>query len=302
MNFLNNKKKLISELEIHAEVSKDVDLTNYNTFKIASTCEILVMPNNKESLKKVIDILKKHKKDFVVLGNGSNIILKNKKIKKVIILLNKLKKIEITNTTVYSEAGVLLSFLAQEALSKSLVGLDWAIGIPGTVGGSVYGNAGCYGEEISNRILNVEVLKDNEIITLNKNELYFSYRDSIFKKEKNMIILSVTFNLEYGDKETVMELIKERGLKRKESQPLEYPSAGSVFRNPEGNYAGAIIEQMGFKGYKVGGAQVSEKHANFIVNIDNATGEDVIKLIEEIKKKAKKEYNVELILEHIIID
>lgn len=303
MNFSNKKnKKLVSELEMFCEVKTNVDLTSYNTFKVFSICDILISPKTKESLCKSIKILEKYNKKYIILGNGSNVIFKKERIKKVIILLDKLNEIVYDQCAVTVGAGVLLSTLVKNTLEKELVGLEYFMGIPGTVGGSVYGNAGSYGKEISEQILNVEILKNNEIITLNKNDMYFSYRDSIFKKEKNMIILSVTFGLSYGDKEKALEFIKEKALARKNSQPLEYPSAGSVFRNPTGNYAGALIEEMGFKGFSIGDAKVSEKHANFIVNTGKARGKDIIKLIKIIKKKAKKQYKIDLILEHIIID
>ena len=300
MNFLN--KNIINELEKYGEVNKDVDLKKYNTFKISSICDYLVIPRNKESLKNLIKYLKTIKKEFIILGNGSNVIFKNKRTKKVVILLTNLNKISYDQNIVTAESGVKLPILVNDTLNKDLLGLEWAINIPGTVGGSVFGNAGCYGNEINERLISVEVLKDNEFKVLNKNELYFSYRDSIFKKEKNMIIISASFMLEYGSSESVKEVIKERNIKRKETQPLEYPSAGSVFRNPLGDYAGAIVEKLGFKKFSINDAEVSEKHANFIINKGNATGKDVIKLIKKIQKKAKQEYNIDLILEHIIID
>lgn len=301
-NYLNNEEKLIDELGLYAEVKTNVDLKNYNTFRISSVCGVLVIPDSKESLLKVIDTLKKHKKEYVLLGNGSNVIFKNKKTTKAIVLLSSLKEVKFNDSEVYAECGVLLSTLAKSAINKSLKGLEWSIGIPGTVGGSIYGNAGSYGEEISNRLIKVEVLKDGKFIDLNKDELYFSYRDSIFKDNRDMIIISATFKLETGNSEEMLALVKERNLKRKDSQPLEFPSAGSVFRNPENNYAGALIEQAGFKGFIVGDAKVSEKHANFIINNGNATGKDVTDLIDIIKKKIKEEYNIDLVLEHIIIE
>lgn len=302
MNFLNNEEKLIDELGLHSEVKTNVDLKNYNTFRISSICDVLIIPDSKESLLKVIDTLKKHNKEYIVLGNGSNVIFKNKRTTKAIILLSNLKEVKFNNNEVYAECGVLLSTLAKSAINKSLKGLEWSIGIPGTIGGSIYGNAGSYGEEISNRLINVEVLKDGKFINLNKDKLYFSYRDSIFKDNKDMIIVSATFKLEPGSSEEMLTLVKERNLKRKDTQPLEFPSAGSVFRNPEGNYAGALIEQAGFKGFILGGAKVSEKHANFIVNNGNATGKDITDLINIIKKKVKEENNIDLVLEHIIIE
>lgn len=293
---------LINKLEIYSKVEKIANLKNYNTFKLESFCDLLIFPNNMNSVSKIINILKENHKRYIILGNGSNIILKKKKIKKAVIILSNLNKIEFNDKIVKVEAGVMMPTLVKETINNNLTGLEWAFGIPGTVGGSIYGNAGCYGNEICNFIMDVTVLKNNEIITLNRNDLYFSYRNSIFKKNNNMIILEATLMLNYGDKETSLQLITEKAEQRKLSQPLEYPSAGSVFRNPGNDSAGKLIEECGLKGYNINDAVISEKHANFIINKGNATGKDILKLVKIIKKKVKSKYNIDLVLEHIIID
>lgn len=293
---------LIEKLEVYSKVERNANLKNYNTFRLDSYCDLLVIPNDINSVQKIVKLLKENDKKYIILGNGSNIILKKKKLKKVVISLKNLNKIEIKDKVVNVESGVMIPVLVKETINNNLTGLEWAFGIPGTVGGSIYGNAGCYGQEISNLIIEVSVLKDNEIIVLNRNDLYFSYRDSIFKKEKNMTILKTKLMLNYGNKEESLKLISEKTEQRKLTQPLEYPSAGSVFRNPGNNSAGKLIEDCGLKGYHINDAYISDKHANFIINKGNATGKDIIKLIKTIKKKVKSKYNIDLVLEHIIID
>ena len=195
----------------------------------------------------------------------------------------------------------MINKLALEISKLGYKGLEWASGIPGTIGGCIYNNAGCYGSEISDNLISVTILNDNRVYDLTKDELHFSYRNSLLKGSNKFIILKAKFQLEKGDSKELLELIKERTIKRKESQPLEYPSCGSVFRNPEGNIAGKLIDESNLKGKTVGGATISEKHANFIINKDNATPKDIISLIDIVKKTIKKNYNIDLVLEQEII-
>ena len=186
-----------------------------------------------------------------------------------------------------------------------MVGLEWACGIPGTLGGSIVGNAGAYKAEIFDHIIKVKVLdtNNNEIKELNKEEIKHSYRYSSFKDNKNLLVLGAYLQLSKGNKEESLDLINRRMKKRMETQPLDYPSAGSVFRNPENDFAGRIIEEdIKFKGKQVGGAKVSDKHANFIINYDNATGSDIRNLISLIKEEVKEKDNIDLIVEQEIID
>lgn len=289
--------------ELGCEIYEEASLKKYNTYKIDIKCKYLILPNNKEELINLLKLLKKHSIKYLVLGNGSNIIFSCNYYAGAVILLNKLKNITINNNQVEVEAGYYLPKLSIELSKLGLQGLEFAAGIPGNVGASIAMNAGAYKSSMSEVVEDVTLIDENyNIITLNNKDLEFSYRSSIFKKNKNYIIISAKIKLDYGNKDEILEKINKRKIKRLETQPLDMPSAGSVFRNPEGMHAGELIEKCNLKGCSIGDAIISEKHANFIVNKGNATGKDIISLIEKIKKEVKQQFNVDLILEQIIID
>ena len=282
-------------------VLENVNLKDYNTYKIGGIAKYIVKPNKVEDLINLIDYLKKENIDFLVIGKGSNIILPDEDFDGVLILLDNLNKYVIKDNVVEVEAGIGLGTFIINLVNNSLGGLENLCGIPGTLGGAIVGNAGCYGSLISDYLVSVTYLENGTIKTISKNDCNFSYRDSIFKRDKNKIILSCKFELNKSNKEDMLEVIKENTLKRKNSQPLEYPNAGSVFRNPEGVAAGKLIEDLGLKNYNINGAYVSNKHANFIINKDNAESKDIVTLIEFIQEKVEKEYGIKLILEQEII-
>ena len=282
-------------------VLENVNLKDYNTYKIGGIAKYIVKPNKVEDLINLIDYLKKENIDFLVIGKGSNIILPDEDFDGVLILLDNLNKYVIKDNVVEVEAGIGLGTFIMNLVNNSLGGLENLCGIPGTLGGAIVGNAGCYGSLISDYLVSVTYLENGTIKTISKNDCNFSYRDSIFKRDKNKIILSCKFELNKSNKEDMLEVIKENTLKRKNSQPLEYPNAGSVFRNPEGVAAGKLIEDLGLKNYNINGASVSNKHANFIINKANAESKDIVTLIEFIQEKVEKEYGIKLILEQEII-
>lgn len=285
------------------ECYEDVSLKKYNTYKIDAKAKYLVFPKDSVELISLISYLKSNKCKFLVLGNGSNVIFNFEYYDGVIIRLDRFNSISINDNVIEVGAGYSLIKLANEVALLGLSGLEFASGIPGCVGASVAMNAGAYNHSLAEVVESVMVLTpDNEIITMNNEELEFNYRESFLKHNKDYIILSCKIILSHGNKEEILELISNRRIRRMESQPLNYPSAGSVFRNPEGNYAGKLIEDCGFKGYKLGGAMVSLKHANFIINYDGATGRDIVLLINKIKNSVKEKYGIDLILEQIIID
>lgn len=285
------------------EYYEDVSLKKYNTYKIDAKAKYLVFPKDSVELISLISYLKSNKCKFLVLGNGSNVIFNFEYYDGVIIRLDRFNSISINDNVIEVGAGYSLIKLANEVALLGLSGLEFASGIPGCVGASVAMNAGAYNHSLAEVVESVMVLTpDNEIITMNNEELEFNYRESFLKHNKDYIILSCKIILSHGNKEEILELISNRRIRRMESQPLNYPSAGSVFRNPEGNYAGKLIEDCGFKGYKLGGAMVSLKHANFIINYDGATGRDIVLLINKIKNSVKEKYGIDLILEQIIID
>ncbi|MBR7042295.1 MAG: UDP-N-acetylmuramate dehydrogenase [Bacilli bacterium] len=282
---------------------ENASLKKYNTYKLDTTCNYLVFPKNEEELINILRELKKENIKYLILGNGSNIILAMNNYDGVVIKLDNLNSVEYQGNIVTVGAGYSLIKLAVDTINNGLSGLEFAAGIPGLVGASTAMNAGAYNSSMSEVVTSARVLTpDLELITMTNKDLEYAYRDSFIKKNKDYYVLSTTFELTSGDKESMLNLIGERRMKRLASQPLNMPSAGSVFRNPEGLYAGGLIEESGLKGHKIGGAKVSEKHANFIVNDGNATGEDIVKLIKIIQKEVKENYNVELILEQIIIE
>lgn len=282
---------------------ENVSLKKYNTYKIDTTCNYLVFPNNEEELIKILKELKKENIKYLILGNGSNVILSMTNYDGVVIKLDKLNSVEYNGNTVTVGAGYSLIKLAVDTINSGLSGLEFAAGIPGLVGASTAMNAGAYNSAMSEVVVSARVLNSNlEIVTMTNEELAYEYRDSFIKKNKDYYVLSTTFELTPGDKESMMHLIEERRMKRLASQPLNMPSAGSVFRNPPDAYAGELIEKSNLKGYTIGGAKISEKHANFIVNAGNATGEDIVKLIRKTQKEVKDNYNVTLKLEQIIIE
>lgn len=291
---------MIEELESKFETIKDAKLLEYNTYRLDTKCKLLIFPKNIIELKNIIEIINDKSKWFII-GNGSNIILPDY-YDGIIIKLKYFNDYSISDDILTADAGVMINKLSMDISSKGYKGLEWASGIPGTIGGCIYNNAGCYGSEICDNLISVTVLDKDKIYDIDRKELEFSYRDSIFKnKLKNLIILSAKFSIEKSSFEELLDLIKTRTLKRIETQPLEYPSCGSVFRNPEGVSAGKLIDESNLKGYKINDAVISSKHANFIINTGKAKSEDIIELINIIKTTIKKNYNIDLVLEQEII-
>ena len=285
------------------EMYEDVSLKKYNTYRLDVKCDYLIFPKDIDEVVKLISFLKENNYKYLVLGNGSNVIFKNNRYNGVVIKLSKLDKVEFDGDKVVVGAGVSLSKLANMAINNSLSGLEFSVSIPGEIGASVSMNAGAYNESFSDVFVSAKVLTPKlEIVELTNEDMDFSYRNSFIKKNKDYIVLEVVLKLKPGNKEEMNAVIEKRFEKRKATQPLEYPSAGSVFRNPEGMYAGKLIEDANLKGYSIGGAMISDMHANFIVNKDNATGEDIINLINLAKDKVKENNNIDLYLEQVIID
>lgn len=287
--------ELIKEREI-GRVLEEVSLKKYTSYHVGGNARCMVFPKD---TKKLVELLKlcnnKHVK-YKVLGNGSNTLFSDKEFEGVIIKLDDFNNISMINKyTIRVGAGYSLIRLAQFAVKKGLAGLEWAGGIPGTVGGAIYMNAGAYKSDMGYVVKRVKVLTPNyTVITMTNAELDFHYRSSFFQSHPGYICLEVVIGLKKGDREELINVMKDRQERRVASQPLEYPSAGSVFRNPEGNFAGKMIEDIGLKGLTRGGAQVSEKHANFIINVGNATADDIKSLIDLVRDAVKDNYDIEL--------
>ena len=280
------------------EVFENYDLVNNNTYKVHSICNYYIIVDDVIKLTNLINYLNNQNIKYFVIGNGSNVILPS--IYDGVVIKLKFNSIEYLDNKVIVGSSYMLNKLAYETINNGLSGLEWASGIPGTIGASIYGNAGAYKDEISNYVEEIEVLENNKIKIIKKSDITFSYRNTSLRK-RNLIILKATLILKQGNKEESLNLVKERLERRSATQPLDYPSAGSVFRNPEGLFAGKLIEDLNLKGKMVGDAKISEKHANFIINNGNATGEDIQKLIVLIMNEVKKEYQIDLILEQEII-
>lgn len=298
-------KNFILELEkLNLEkIEKDISLSTLTTYKTGGIAKLVVYPNNINNLKQMLKLIHKYNIKYFILGKGSNTLFSDKEFNGVIIKLDKLNNFKIKQTEIYVESGMILSKLVQASVKNELTGLEFAIGIPGTIGGAIYMNAGAYGNNMSNIVKSVIVLNEKfQIKEIPLEKLKFDYRYSIFQDNKNLICVAANIKLEHGNHDEIASKIKENLLKRKNSQPLEYPSAGSVFRNPEGNNAGKIIEELGLKGKNIGGAEISTKHANFIINKNNASSSDILNLIKLVQKEVKDKYKIDLKLEQQLVN
>lgn len=285
------------------KIERNVSLKKKTTFKVGGIAEIIIYPNDITKLIELIKLIKKYNLPYKLLGNGSNLVFSDNKYEPILIKLDNLKNLEINDTMVKVEAGYSLLALAMKTAKLGLTGLEFATGIPGTVGGAVYMNAGAYKSDMGYIVSEVKVLSpDLEIITLYNKDLNYKYRSSFFQNNKEYIILEATIVLKQGDKQVIKDIIEDRKRKRLMSQPLEYPSGGSVFRNPDNDFAGRLVEVCGLKGYSIGGAEVSKKHANFIINKGNATGKDVHDLILYVQKTVEKETGVKLKIEQEFVN
>ena len=286
------------------KIEEIVDLTPYNTYKIKTSTKYMAFPHNKEEVIELIKYLKDNNIKYFLLGNGSNVILPDKEYDGVIITFKEMNEFHIDGNKIYSQAGAMIPKVALDSVDNNLKGLEWATGIPGTIGGSIVGNAGAYLHEIMEFVETVDVLDENlNFKTLTKDEIKYDYRTTVFKETKKYIILGTVLKLENGNKEESLAIIADRLKRRQASQPLEYPSAGSVFRNPSKELpAGKLIEDAALKGKTIGGAQISDKHANFIINIGNAAAKDVVSLIDLIKKEIKEKNDIELKCEQEIVE
>lgn len=285
------------------KVIENINMSDYTTYKVGGKATCLVYPEDENKLIRLLNYIKYNNIRYKIIGNGSNVIFGDKGFDGVIIKLDNFNELKILNNKIVVGAGYMLNKLALRVSRLGFTGMEFATGIPGTVGGAIYMNAGAYKTDMGYIVTSVKVITpDLEIKTMYNKELNFHYRTSFLQKHKEYICIEATISLIKGNPEEIMELIEERKKRRVETQPLEYPSAGSVFRNPEGDYAGRLIEEIGYKGKCIGGAKVSEKHANFIINNGNATGDEVKKLILEIKEKVKEKYNIELIVEQEFVE
>lgn len=275
---------------------ENADMSKFTTFRIGGMAKLLVEPNSVDALSAVLKACKEEGIRPIVLGNGSNVLVRDEGIDGVVIVMGEaFSKIEnVGNDMVKAQAGAKLVNVCRFCLEYSLTGLEFAFGIPGTVGGAAFMNAGAYGGEMKDVTFVVNHIDLNgETGSFSGSSLDFSYRHSAYV-DSDLIITSVVFQLEKDNAEAIKNRMDDVHRRRKAKQPLEYPSAGSTFKRPEGYFAAALIEECGLKGYTVGGAQVSEKHSGFVINIGNATSNDVLTLMDDVKAKVLSEKGVEL--------
>ena len=277
------------------EVVTEEPMSRHTTFRIGGPADYFVTPHTKEEIRQVIRLCKEEEIPFAVLGNGSNLLVGDKGFRGVIIQLFKnFSDIIIEEETIYAQSGALLVRLANQAAEQGLTGLEFASGIPGTLGGAVVMNAGAYGGEMKDVILWSDVLtEDGEFLRLSGEELELGYRTSVIQK-KHYFVLGAALRLKKGDQNEIRSVMEELKEKRVSKQPVEYPSAGSTFKRPEGYFAGKLIMDTGLRGFSVGGAQVSEKHCGFVINKGGATAEEVQLLMKEVADRVEEKFGVRL--------
>ena len=273
----------------------DEPMSRHTTFRVGGPADFFVTPKAKEEVRDVIRICKEAGMPYYIIGNGSNLLVSDAGYRGVIVQIYKeMNEVKVEGDLVKAQAGALLSGIAAKALGAELSGFEFASGIPGTIGGACVMNAGAYGGEMKDVLESVTVLTGKgKIIELGRNELELGYRTSVIAK-KGYIVLGAVLKLERGDGEKIKTYMDELKEKRVTKQPLEYPSAGSTFKRPEGYFAGKLIEDAGLRGFQVGGAQVSEKHCGFVINRDHATAADIMELMRQVQIRVKENSGVDL--------
>lgn len=285
--------KLISILP-KKDVLVDEYLKEHTYTRLGGKADFFVTPETYEQVQQVVKLANKEQVPFTLLGNGSNLIVKDGGIRGIVMNLHQLNQIHTDGTTLVAGSGARIIDVTRKALEAELTGLEFACGIPGSVGGALYMNAGAYGGEIKDVLAHTLVVtKEGERLHLTADELDLSYRTSNIP-EKGYIVLEATFQLQKGDYHTIRDVMDDLTFKRESKQPLEYPSCGSVFKRPPGYFAGKLIQDSGLQGTRVGGAEVSTKHAGFIVNKNNATAQEYIDLIHHVQKTVKEKFGVQL--------
>ena len=293
--------KEIKDLNI-GEVEENVNLRNYTTYKIDGIAFGVCFPSSINNLIVLLKYLNEKNIKYKVVGRGSNLIFIDG-YDGILVRLDKIDHLEINGNEIKVGAGYSLMKLALKLSRLGYTGIEFASGIPGSIGGAIFMNAGAYKSDMGYIVKSVKVLTPRfEIIELSNAYMNFHYRQSFLQTHRDYICLEATLVLKKANADEIMQLIEDRRLRRVETQPLEYPSAGSVFRNPKDDYAGRLIEESGLKGYNIGDAKVSDKHANFIINTGNATGEDIVNLINKIKTTVKDKYNIDLKVEQEIVE
>ena len=293
--------KLLGEFYNEEDITVDSPMSEHIYFRVGGPADILVTPVNEEQVVNTLKLCREYNVPYFILGNGSNILVKDGGISGVVIKFNKLNKITTEGNCVTAQSGALLKDVSKAALENNLRGFEFACGIPGSIGGAVFMNAGSYDGEMAHVIKSARVIDENcNIKNLTKEELELGYRSSIVMK-KGYVVIEATVELESGEYASIKDKIDDLTNRRESKQPLEYPSAGSTFKRPEGYFAGKLIQDSGLKGFSIGGAAVSEKHSGFVINKGGATAKDVLDVIAHVQKTVKENFDVELHTEVRII-
>ena len=300
---MNDVIELIKKDDI-CKIYENVSISKYTTYRVGGICRVMAYPTDVSELIKLLKLLKSRNIKYKILGNGSNLLFSDKEYDGFLIKLNSFDTLTFLGyNKVKVGAGYSLIKLSLMAAKKGLTGLEFASGIPGTVGGAVFMNAGAYKSDMGYVVETVKVLTPNlEIINLENKEMNFHYRSSFLQTHRDYVCLEVILKLNVGKREAIEDVIRERRERRVASQPLEYPSAGSVFRNPEGGFAGQLIEESGLKGMTKGGAMISDKHANFVINYKDATSSDIKYLIDLAHDTVLEKYNVDMKIEQEFVN
>ena len=292
-----------SAVEMGCKAYKNEMLSNHISFKVGGPCPLLIEPKNEKQLTDILKLIKETESPYIILGNGTNVLVLDEGLEKIVVKIgDEMTELSLEGDDVICcSAGTKVVTLCKFALENSLSGLEFAYGIPGTCGGAVFMNAGAYGGEVKDALSEITYLTpDLEIKTISVEKAKLSYRHSLFK-ENGGIVVSAKFKMNKAPQEEIKAAMNDYLSRRKDKQPLEYPSAGSTFKRPEGHFAGALIEQCALKGKSIGGAEISEKHAGFLINKNNATSKDILELMEFTKETVKKETGVTLEPEVIIL-
>ena len=289
---MKNKFEMILDQE---RILVDEPMKKHTTFRLGGPADYFLSPSDSAQIKEIIDICREKEISWFILGNGSNLLVSDEGYHGVVIQIYKnMNQVTVDGTRIYAQAGALLSTVSKKAMEEGLTGMEFASGIPGTLGGAAVMNAGAYGGEMKDILVSVTVMTDEgEQKVLKAEELNLGYRTSIIKG-RGYIVLDVVLQLQVGDRDTIRNRMEELKVQRVTKQPLEYPSAGSTFKRPEGYFAGKLIEDAGLRGYRVGGAQVSEKHCGFVINTGDATTSDVVQLIHDVQNIIWNKFKVKL--------
>ena len=298
-----DKYKGLEEILSKDSIKYNEPMKKHTTMRVGGPCDCMVEPSSIEEIQKILEYARKNNIKYYVIGNGSNLLVKDEGVHALIIkIANKFSGVEVNGEHIKAYSGCSVPKLSQIAKENSLSGLEFACGIPGSVGGGIRMNAGAYGSEMVNVVEKVGFLDENgNLNEIDGKDANFTYRHSMFVENPEYVVVYAIYKLQKGNKEEISRVMEENMNSRKQKQPIEYPNFGSVFKRPEGYFVGKLVDDCGLKGYKIGGAQVSTKHSGFMINAGDATCKDVLDLIEYVKEKVYEKFNVKLQEEVVIL-